>query len=243
MSAAGTSSEQARDRSTFAQRSCAVLEVLLVFAATHLLLKTFKQLSELGALERSARLNFSPGLFFGGVAILSLLIRRRDFNSYGLGALRVRHRPPLVKMVVAGILLYLSPLLAFIYFDPKPGHALLSYCGFLSAVAFGEEIFFRGYMQSRLNSVFGRPWLIRGIPFGFGLIVTSLVFGFMHALNTVDYFHGRYTFDWGWASITVVAGVLFGLIREATCSVWPGIAVHGLLDIWVTALLVLAKAI
>ncbi|MFZ5496133.1 MAG: CPBP family intramembrane glutamic endopeptidase [Verrucomicrobiota bacterium] len=225
------------------ERSLAVLEVLLVFAATHVLLKTFKQFSTLGALERSARLNLSPGLFLGGIAVLAILIPRRDFNAHGLGAVSVRLRSPSSRSIAVGFILYLCPLLALIYFDPKPSHAFLSYCGFLSAVSFGEEIFFRGYMQSRLNDVFGRPWLIRGIPFGFGLIVTSLVFGFLHALNTVDYFHGRYSFDWGWASITVVTGLLFGLIREATDSVWPSVAVHGLLDVWVTALLALSSAI
>jgi hypothetical protein len=31
---------------------------------------------------------------------------------------------------------------------------------------FGEEILFRGYMQSRLNEDFGRPWRLRGVSFG-----------------------------------------------------------------------------
>jgi len=243
MSIVGTPSEQAEGRSTFLQRSSAVLEVLLVFLGTHLLLRSFKQFSELGAWERSARLNFSPGLFLGGIAVLAILVLRRDFTLYGLGALRVRRRLPPFRVIAGGVILYLCPLFAFIHFDPRPGHALLSYCGFLSTVAFGEEIFFRGYMQSRLNGVFGRPWRVRGIPFGVGLIVTSLVFGFLHGLNAVDYFHGRYSFDWGWAGLTLVPGVLYGLIREATGRVWPGVAVHGLWDIWVTALLALPRVI
>jgi membrane protease YdiL (CAAX protease family) len=243
MSAAGTSPELGQGRSTSIQRSCAVLEVLSAFGVAHLLLKTFKQFSELGAWERSARLNFSPGIFFGGVAVLAILIPRRDFNFYGLGALQVRRSLSLFRGIALGVILYLCPLLPLIYFDSKPGHALLSYGGFLTAVSFGEEIFFRGYMQSRLNRVFGRPWRIRGIPFGFGLMVTSLVFGFLHALNTVDYFHGRYRGDWGWASVPGVMGVRFGLVRGGTGSVWLGVAVHGLWDIWITALLVLSRVI
>ena len=40
-----------------------------------------------------------------------------------------------------------------------------------------------------------------------------------------------------------VMGVLFGLVREGTGSVWLGVAVHGLWDIWITALLVLSRVI
>ena len=243
MSLAHASTDQEIGPSTFGQRSRAVLEVMIVFAATHVLLRTFKQLTVLGAWERSARLNFSPGLFFGGIALLALLVTRRDFSRYGLRPLPIRPRPSSPRAIAIGVILYLCPLLAFIYFDPKPDHALLSYIGFLSAVSLGEEIFFRGYMQSRLNTVFGKPWRIRGIRFGAGLVVTSLVFGLLHGLNTVDYFHGRYSFDWGWAGITIVTGLLFGVIREATGTVWPGAVVHGLLDVWVTALLAFSRVI
>ena len=242
MSAAGISSEQAKGRATVVRQVRVVVEVLLVFAATHLLLKSFKQLSELGGLERSAGLNFSPGLFFGGVAIFAIFVSRRGFSLFGLGALPVRRGLSNARAFTFGTVLYLLPLLTFIHFDPKLSHALLSFGGLLFAVSVGEEIFFRGYMQSRLNDVFGRPWQVRRIPFGFGLILTTLVFGFLHALNTVDYFHGRYSFDWGWATVTAATGLLFGLVREASGSVWPGVALHGLLNIWVIALLALSKA-
>jgi hypothetical protein len=242
MSAVGISSEQAKGRATVVHKARVVLEVLLVFAATHFLLKSFKQLSELGGLERSAGLNFSPGLFFGGMAIVAILVCRQGFCHFGLGALRMRRGRPRTGAITFGLMLYLVPLLAFIHFDPKLSHALLSFGGLLMAVSIGEELFFRGYMQTRLNDVLGRPWQIRGIPFGFGLILSTLVFGFLHALNTVDYFHGRYSFDWGWATVTAATGLLFGLVREATGSVWPGVAVHGLLNIWVTALIAHSNA-
>jgi membrane protease YdiL (CAAX protease family) len=217
-------------------RFTAVMEVVLVFAVTHVAIKAFKQFTALGSWERAARLNFSPGLFFGAVAIAVLLVTRRDLKAYGLG-LR-RHRPRLgwgVRVVVA-LMLYLVPLGLFLRQDPQPLHGLVTFLGFIGVVAIGEELFFRGYLQSRLNAAFGRPWQARGISFGPGLILTSLIFGFLHSLNTVDYFHGRFHFDWGWAALTTVAGLIFGFIREATGSIWPGAVVHGLLDVWTTAL-------
>jgi len=94
----------------------------------------------------------------------------------------------------------------------------------------GEEIVWRGYVQSRLNRAFGRPMRTFGIQFGAGLIVTSLVFGFFHAFNTYDPTIGIASLSWGWALFTTFSGLLFGILREKTGSLLaPGIA-HGLPD-------------
>jgi len=95
---------------------------------------------------------------------------------------------------------------------------------------FGEEFVWRGYVQSRLNQAFGRPFRWFGIQFGAGLIVTSLLFGFFHAFNTYDSALGLASLSWGWALFTTFSGLLFGILREKTGSlVAPGIA-HGLPD-------------
>ncbi len=49
---------------------------------------------------------------------------------------------------------------------------------------FGEELLFRGYIQSTVNREFGRPWKMKGVQFGVGLVVSSLLFGASHLLNT-----------------------------------------------------------
>ncbi len=95
---------------------------------------------------------------------------------------------------------------------------------------FGEEFVFRGYVQSRLNQAFGRPFLWFGIQFGAGLIITSLLFGFFHAFNTYDPAIGPASLSWGWALFTTFGGFFFGILREKTGTlVAPGIA-HGLPD-------------
>ena len=86
----------------------------------------------------------------------------------------------------------------------------------------------RGYVQSRVNQAFGRPWHFIGVDFGPGLIVSSLLFGFVHVLNTVDYFHGRWDFAWAWGAMNVCAGLFFGVMREKSGSVLPGAIAHGL---------------
>ena len=95
----------------------------------------------------------------------------------------------------------------------------------------GEEVFFRGYVQSRLNQSFGRPWRVLRLRFGVGLVVSSLLFGFIHALNTVDYFSGRFEFAWLWWGTNFCAGLFFGCLREGTGSVLPGVVVHSVQDV------------
>src|SRR5690348_10636274 len=61
-------------------------------------------------------------------------------------------------------------------------------------------------------SWFGRPYCWLGFEFGTGLVVSSLMFGIVHGLNTVDYFHGRFEFGWRMAIQSVLAGIFYGLM-------------------------------
>jgi len=97
---------------------------------------------------------------------------------------------------------------------------------------FGEEVFYRGYIQSRVDQAFGRPWRWLGFEFGLGLLVSSLLFGLVHALNTVDYFHGRFDFGWSMGVQSIFVGLFFGCIRAKTGSVLPGAIIHGLSDVF-----------
>jgi CAAX protease family protein len=91
------------------------------------------------------------------------------------------------------------------------------------AAGFGEEIFYRGYIQSRVTEAFGKSW-----P---GILVSSLLFGFLHALNTVDYFRGRWDFAWWYALQSFFIGLFYGVLRARTGSVLPGAIAHGLGDV------------
>jgi membrane protease YdiL (CAAX protease family) len=95
---------------------------------------------------------------------------------------------------------------------------------------FGEEFVWRGYVQSRLNLAFGRPMCLFGIQFGAGLIITSVLFGFLHAFNTYNSMTGFRSLSWGWAIFATFSGLFFGFMREKTGTLLaPGIA-HGLPD-------------
>jgi hypothetical protein len=95
---------------------------------------------------------------------------------------------------------------------------------------FGEEIRYRGYYQSRVNQEFGRPYQLMGIRFGPGLIVSSILFGLVHAFNTFNPLLGQYDFAWPWALFTLAGGFFFGLLREKTGDVTACTIAHGGLD-------------
>jgi len=92
---------------------------------------------------------------------------------------------------------------------------------YLFFVGFGEEIMFRGYIQSRLNKAFGRSYQFYGVNLGWGLVIASLMFGFMHVINPYNPFH------WWWGFWTFFAGLVFGFIREKTGSVVAPAIIHG----------------
>lgn len=70
-----------------------------------------------------------------------------------------------------------------------------------------------------------------GVNFGLGLIVSSLLFGFIHVLNPVDYFSGRWDFAWWWWLPSFVSGLFYGCLREKTGSILAGGVHHGLMDV------------
>ena len=92
---------------------------------------------------------------------------------------------------------------------------------FLFFVGFGEEIMFRGYIQSRLNEAFGRSYQFFGVNLGWGLVIASLMFGFMHVINPYNPFH------WWWGFWTFFGGLVYGFIREKTGSVVAPAIIHG----------------
>jgi uncharacterized protein len=91
----------------------------------------------------------------------------------------------------------------------------------------GEEILFRGYIQSRLNGAFGRPWSHRGVEFGWGLPITAALFGVFHVLNLPQLYAGQVDLQWGAGVATAAWGLFFGYLREWSGSVVAPALVHG----------------
>jgi len=125
---------------------------------------------------------------------------------------------PIVILLLIGGMGIIGPMLVLLFIE------------FLF-VGFVEELIFRGYIQSRLNEAFGRPYRFFGISWGAGLIIASLMFGFMHVL----YAHfnpllGWYGLDWQLGVGIFFGGLIFGLIREKTGNIVAPSILHSFID-------------
>jgi len=89
-------------------------------------------------------------------------------------------------------------------------------------VGFAEEFLFRGYMQSRLNMAFGKPFEFLNLKFGWGIIIASALFGLAHVISP-----GENPMQWSWGFWTFCAGLGFGVIREKGGSFLAPAVVHG----------------
>jgi membrane protease YdiL (CAAX protease family) len=77
------------------------------------------------------------------------------------------------------------------------------------------------------------------VPWGWGLVLTSLLFGFTHVLN-VDAATGQTGWYWGWGLWTTFGGLTFGYVRERTGNVLAPALLHGLPQALAASLLVLS---
>ncbi len=90
-------------------------------------------------------------------------------------------------------------------------------------VALLEEFFFRGYLQGRLDDVFGTTYRLFHTSFGPGLLVAGVLFGLFHPIMSST---GG---DWPWALWTGAVGCIFGFVRAKTGAVFASSIAHGII--------------
>ena len=161
--------------------------------------------------------------YLAALGILLVLLRTREGRAPQTNA-QGRN-----NLLLLGLLM-LTPILAGIVMGKLtlPLVATVIWQFFISG--FGEEFVWRGYIQSRINQEFGRPWRVLGVQFGPGLILSSLLFGLTHALNTYEPSLGQYSLSWGWALEATFSGLFFGVLREKTGSILACGIAHGAPD-------------
>ncbi|MBI3072524.1 MAG: CPBP family intramembrane metalloprotease [Deltaproteobacteria bacterium] len=93
-------------------------------------------------------------------------------------------------------------------------------------VALSEEIFFRGYLQTRLDEAFPPRRTFLGATVGWGLLATSALFALTHVVS-----HGTPV-----VLAVFFPSLAFGWLRAKTGSIIAPIIFHGLCNIWVQLL-------
>lgn len=111
---------------------------------------------------------------------------------------------------------------------PSPGRAASALVFYTLFLGPGEEVLFRGYIQSRLNQAFGRPFRLGGVPWGWGTLITAALFGLFHVVNLPHLYQGAFEPLW-WSGLSSAAvGLVLGYLREKTGSILAPAILHGL---------------
>ena len=139
----------------------------------------------------------------------------------------LRNKPTMGNLGAISAFLLLMPSI-LLPLKPTIGKAASAFVYYFVFLGPGEEILFRGYMQSRLNESYGRSYRFFGVNWGWGVVITSLIFGFAHVLNPLNPFLGKFGLTWWWGFWTFFVGLVFGFIREKTGSVVAPAILHGL---------------
>ena len=129
-----------------------------------------------------------------------------------------------------GVLLstFLPLLFIGLTLGTRMGNAVSAILFYLFFVGLGEELLFRGYIQSRLNVAFGKPFKFIGVNCGWGIVIASALFGFMHVLNIGSLVGGRWELAWWWGFWTFFGGLVLGFVREKSGSIIAPAILHGL---------------
>ncbi|MCA9771682.1 MAG: CPBP family intramembrane metalloprotease [Myxococcales bacterium] len=96
----------------------------------------------------------------------------------------------------------------------------------LLCVALPEELFYRGYMQSRLGQVFRQPkhWFLGA--FGIAILISNFYFAIGHVLINFDFFRAS----------TFIPGLLFAWLRFRTGSIYAGAFCHAMCNMTMIAI-------
>ena len=127
---------------------------------------------------------------------------------------------------VLGYHLYQTTLFDYELQWTWPESALMLVGYHLFFVAIPEELFYRGYIQTRLDEVFRPKWTIFGAKLGWGWIITCVIFAIGHSLVVFQWWHFAIFFP----------SLVFGWMRARTGGIIAGALFHAWSNIGVSTL-------
>lgn len=92
----------------------------------------------------------------------------------------------------------------------------------LVLIAFPEELFYRGYVQTRLQELWPARWSFLGGKWGWAVIVTSVIFALGHLVTIPNPARLAVFFP----------SLLFGWVRNRTDSIYPAVVLHALANVF-----------
>nr|WP_255478519.1 CPBP family intramembrane glutamic endopeptidase [Flavobacterium sp. Sd200] len=126
---------------------------------------------------------------------------------------------------IIGVILFIT--FATQYFQntakPYPDAETLLFQFTMPGIA--EELVFRGVLLGLLNKVYTAKINIFGVPLGWAALITSVLFGVVHAFN---FYSNSIDFNLGYFFSSFLMGLIFVFIKEKSQSLVPSIICHNL---------------
>lgn len=97
----------------------------------------------------------------------------------------------------------------------------------LTMPSLSEELIYRGILLMLLTEVFGKPWRLVGARVGWGLVMTSVLFGLVHGAAVTGTGIILAPFP---IIATGILGAIFCWMRERSGSLWPAMLAHSLVN-------------
>jgi membrane protease YdiL (CAAX protease family) len=102
-----------------------------------------------------------------------------------------------------------------------PPHVLDEVLGQMLVIALPEEAFYRGYLMTAFDDVWGTPWSVAGAKVGWGLVMSSALFAIGHLLTEPNVQRLAVFFP----------ALLFGWLRARTGGIGAALLFHALCNL------------
>jgi membrane protease YdiL (CAAX protease family) len=160
-----------------------------------------------------------------------MLIGKRGITKASLGLSLDKWRADLAAVAVLAVVTavpfaighhYWQTVLMHHPFKPRlPDGVLEAVVTQVLVVALAEELYFRGYLQERLQRIWPAKRKLFGVPFGMAIVVAAAVFALAHFL-------GEYQLD---RLGPFFPALVFGLLRARTGTIVGSIAYHAFCNV------------
>jgi membrane protease YdiL (CAAX protease family) len=154
----------------------------------------------------------------GSYALLGLALTIWSPSAFGL---RLAHTWRRRRFVLAVTLIALVPMAVGMLFIRNPFYGGSPSFYLLTPLA--EELLFRGFCHAVLADAFPQRLYVNRVAVSAAALLSGLAFGLWHLgglrLPPTD-------FIWLQLGYTTVGGVLMGILRDRTGSIWPAWAIH-----------------
>ena len=162
--------------------------------------------------------------------LLAALVPMFSAERIGLKLPTVPHswRTWLIACAIYPLISFPLMLALGAHFDPAGGTDLPTFLYEASMPGLAEEFVYRGVFLMLLNEAFGKPWKFAGIQLGWGFIIITVMFGFLHAVDAKSL--SDIHIHWSNLIFPLITGVILAWLRERTGSLWPCVLFHNVVN-------------